>query len=526
MMTMTQIDVLIIGAGPVGLTAANLLTKQGVSCMIVDQLTERSPYSKAFGIQPRTLEMLHLLGVSERFIDRGYPAAGARIHFGHQSPATVEFGSLHTPYPYIFVLSQAETENILEAYLSEQGVTVQRNTSFFHLEQNDQESVVTLQHKDSFFSIQARYVLACDGAHSSVREKLRVPFKGSAHHVTYFLGDVKATNVPHDGYLNAFLTDSGVGFCLPLGNDVTRLITIDSTQQQRSHQLPLTLDEFQQSVNRIFPWNITIQESTWLSQFGTAEKLVSSYRKGNVFFLGDAAHVHSPLGGQGMNTGIQDAANLSWKLASVLKGHSPLSLLNSYEKERRPIARTILRSTTMGLRAATLQHKFARQARNNVGKRVIGTSVAQEQILARLMNLSFSYKRCYKTLQDPHLSRTSIQPGDRLPDMRLLHPNGSSVRLYDLLQKYGFLTLLYRDAITDQELDEIQHLSHRYPGHVSVITKGGPSKKGVSHLYDDKRALHRYAEPGSYLLIRPDGYVGVHASSLSSFNEQSQFFLT
>jgi len=342
-------DVLIIGAGPAGLMAANELRKRDIDCTLLEKKSERSQLSKALGIQSRTVELFELLNVHEPFLRYGYPGPGAKLHLGGKSPSLVELYYIESRYPYMLVIPQNETEKILEDHLSSMGGNVDRNHEVIEVSQTSEGVSVKASHEGTIKEYHAKYLLACDGAHSKVRKTLNVPFVGEDEGYTFFHGDVDIPEF-NEIYINMFLNDRGAAAFFPYKDGSYRVVGMDCSKQGLPHKDELTLEELQGSLNTILPHPPQVENPVWLSHFGTAHRQVPNYREGRVFFVGDAAHIHNPLGGQGMNLGLQDASNIAWKLDLVLKGYANESLLNSYHEERYPIAEDVLKETVNMLR--------------------------------------------------------------------------------------------------------------------------------------------------------------------------------
>lgn len=339
-------EVLVIGAGPTGLTAAAQLAERGVSVRIIDAAPVRSDKSRALAVQARTLELLDKMGLAQPLIERGQRTTAVNVTVDGKPITRVAIGELgidHTPFPYLLFVSQVETERVLEGHLTSLGVEIDRPVRLLGLSQDDHGVTARLDRDGVEQTVRARYLLGADGAHSAVRHQLALPFDGDAYDTEFILGDVRITGDVPRTELSLFIGRKGVVMVFPMGTDHIRVM---ATGYRIHRDGPLLLDELQQQTTLITGRpSIRLSDPTWLSRFRLHHRGVDRYGVGRVFLAGDAAHIHSPAGGQGMNTGIQDAFNLAWKLAMVLRGQARPELLESYEAERLPVGRKLLSFT-------------------------------------------------------------------------------------------------------------------------------------------------------------------------------------
>ncbi|HEX4924846.1 MAG TPA: FAD-dependent oxidoreductase [Bdellovibrionales bacterium] len=357
-MTAVETDVLIVGAGPTGLAAAALLARHGVRVRVLEKRASRSDTSRAFGLLPGTLECIEGFlepSVTELLRAAGVAITRAEVHVGLQKPIGIGLQNLPTRQPFL-VLEQCETERILEEYLSSLGVEIERGREVIALEQAPDYITV---HASSLGgrreSIKSVFVIGCDGAGSTVRRQLGISFLGYQYEGNFMLADAKLKGEWPESRVQAFVSGHGVLDVFPLGRGWMRLIAMLKTKGPVS-SAEVTMPEFQSAVDVLSERRIEITEHRWLTRFNVHKRLAQTYRSGRAFLAGDAAHIHSPAGGQGLNLGIQDAFNLATKIIVVLRGGED-SLLDRYEPERRPAAMRVLRGTNLAFRIMLLRER-------------------------------------------------------------------------------------------------------------------------------------------------------------------------
>ncbi|MGW4646544.1 FAD-dependent monooxygenase [Kitasatospora sp. NPDC004289] len=357
--------VLVVGAGPVGLSAAAELRRHGVDCRLVERLDGRLPYAKAVGIQPRTLELWDRMGLARAVLEAAVPLRGQLLLDGGRERARTVL-ALPPEVPYGFAaLPQYDTERLLEEYLAGLGAGIERGTELLAFRQDpDGVTAVLRTAGGGEEELRARYLIGCDGAHSTVRKGLGLPFEGGALPAGYMLADVEVDWDLEPGFTlrsTARAVDGSedllVAVPLP-GHRRYRLSTVvppelagtDGPAHGIDGSRGPDLAQVQTVVDRLGPGPATVSRLRWSSLFRISHRIVPRYGEGRVFVAGDAAHIHPPTGAQGMNTGIQDAVNLAWKLALVLRGEAGPALLDSYDAERRPVGEEVVGRT---LRHAT-----------------------------------------------------------------------------------------------------------------------------------------------------------------------------
>jgi 2-polyprenyl-6-methoxyphenol hydroxylase-like FAD-dependent oxidoreductase len=339
-----MIDVIVAGAGPTGLVLAAELARRGVSVLQVDARTEPCPQSRAYGIHARTLEILDAMGLADELLASGCRTVGANVY--ERRTHLVRTGMEHLPsaWPFLLSVPQSVTEAALERRLRRLGGAVQRGTSVVAAWQDDEGVSVSLRTGDRERVVRAGWLVGCDGAHSAVRDSMGAAFVGRSYPEDWMLADLSVDWGLSYDELHGFVTPQGyVSFNPRVGDRAFRLV-FDVSGSRLAGRRELGATDIQRVLEeRGLPGRI-VGEPEWTAPFRTHCRLASRFRAGRVLIAGDAAHIHSPIGGQGMNAGIQDAWNLGWKLAATVQG-APDALLDTYERERRPVAQRILRST-------------------------------------------------------------------------------------------------------------------------------------------------------------------------------------
>ncbi|MEP9379524.1 FAD-dependent monooxygenase [Aquabacter sp. CN5-332] len=335
-------SVLIVGAGPTGLTLATSLQRQGVSFRIVDKLPVAAPVSKALAVWSGSLEAFAALGVADDFIATGIRMSHIRVGDGaHELAAMPIAEGVDSAFPFTLIVPQSKTEEILAAHLAKAGLAVERGVELVDYVEIGDTVRATLKHPDGTQeTVDTLFLVGCDGARSVVRHKTGIAFEGYTEPQTFILSDTRIDGPLDPTSIYIWWSSAGSIALFPVVPGVWRTFAM---RDEPAGEEPPTLEEIQSHIEASGPPGIKVHDASWLSTFRVNERLAAGYRKGRVFLAGDAAHIHSPAGGQGMNTGIQDAVNLGWKIASVLAGRGDAeALLDSYEAERRPVAREVV----------------------------------------------------------------------------------------------------------------------------------------------------------------------------------------
>jgi len=538
--------ILIVGAGPTGLTMACELARRGVPHRIVEREPRPHQQSRATDVQGRTLEIFQDMGLVEPVLARGARRAGFSMFANGKRVASATFAGCDTPYSFTLGLVQHETEAFIERRLGELGGKVERGVRVASIAEDAEGASAVLLHGDGTWEEpRFSFVVGADGAHSTVRAALGVALEGSTFEEHFFLADLRLEcSLAHEE-MGLYASAHGMLGVIPIPGDrrVRIFGDLDPGAEPR-----LDLDTCKRLVEERTGEAAKVEDLGWTSIFRIHTRMVGQYRHGRAFLCGDAAHIHSPAGGHGMNTGIQDAYNLAWKLALVHAGRARASLLDSYDAERRPVARALLSETDMETRAALWRQPLAQDVIGALTALSLQLSPIRRRMIAAAIEISVAYRdspavgeerasvlRAHVT-HDAHSESPSLGdfrefsaaplPGDRAPDVALPgHPAGS---LFGLLRTTAHTLLLFDGRSPTPEgyanLSAIARFAaERYAdvirAHVVVPRADRPAAidAGADVVLDAGGALHaRYGAGAECLyLVRPDGHVGFRAQPAS-----------
>ena len=428
--------VLVVGAGPVGLTLALALRQQDIAVRVVEREPKPSERSKALVIWPRTLELLDLQGCVEPFLKAGIQGHGARIQAGQRLLAALSFSKVQSAFPYALMIPQNRTEAVLTQLLAERGVSVERQLELSGFAASDGGVTAELSRADgSKETMECSYLLGCDGAHSLVRHQLGLAYSGETLESNWVLADVKLDGPAASDQVAVVWNPEGILALFPIVGDRFRIIGDVSGTEAADP----SLEQVQSLVEQRLGSGFRAHDPIWLSHFRINERKVDRYSVGRVFLAGDAAHIHSPAGGQGMNTGMQDAFNLAWKLALVLQGKAGPQLLETYSPERSGIGDRVLRNAGVLTRVALLRQPLLRRLRNLAFTNLGRSRRVQGRLVAQLCETDLHYRG---SALAPVLARSGggLRPGERTPDLPCQGPSGQT-RLHALLRSGRFVLL-------------------------------------------------------------------------------------
>jgi 2-polyprenyl-6-methoxyphenol hydroxylase-like FAD-dependent oxidoreductase len=467
-------DVVVVGAGPAGLWTASELRLAGLDVAVLEQRETPTHLSRALTIHGRTIELLAMRGIADRFLAEGRP-----IPTGHYAAldTPLDFSGFDTRYPFTLFLPQSRTEALLEGHARDLGVDVRRG---YRVEEvsGDKENgyCLTTRHATGDDVFAARAVVGADARRSIVRESAGIAFEGYPSTRSIMMGDVRMARLEGPPVQRVSNARGGV-MIVPVGPDgLIRVIVVDPAHLTVPLSEPLTLRELSAAANAILETDLGMHDPAWLTRFGDETRLAARYRQGNILVVGDAAHVHAPMGGQGMNVGMQDAMNLGWKLAAVLKGEAPDLLLDSYDAERRPVGQQLARNTEGQVALAT------------------GFDPAHLALRAEMSDLlthSDVNRRLAGTLSgfDLRYAPGPLLGGDeRVADVELVLEDGRATRLHDLLTDGRWL-----------------HLSLGQPARTELPAWLAPSGVRSETARPADGEEKRRPKPATFL-VRPDGY--------------------
>jgi 2-polyprenyl-6-methoxyphenol hydroxylase-like FAD-dependent oxidoreductase len=506
-------SILVVGSGPAGMMVANELLRRGVRCRLIDKAVVPDLTSRAFTVHARTMEMLEHVGIAHRFLENGEPSPGFTFNFKDLTvQPRLDFTRLdNTRYRYILKVSQTDTERLLREHLeSAYSCRPEWNTELTELKHEGDTMTVRLRHADgSEEMLKPRWLVACDGVHSRVRKSLGLSFTGRVYQDMV----LQMMDAPLEHY-------SGDGAWINYHMEKDFFLTI-SKLPGRNHRLLLSdmgesvkpgvprRDVFQEIVDR-FVDGTTVGDPLWATKWTIRTHMAQAYRHGNIFMCGDATHIHSPAGGQGMNACMQDGFNLGWKLAMVTRGEAPASILDSYEAERRPIAEQVI-AGAHAMHQIIMAHGTGLEDRFGL----TGQPGWQEETINRISGLSHHYRDA-TAVPEGLAEMDGPRPGDRAPDATLVRD--IEHRVFDLLRHPRFTLMLMPAGNTGDEAaacrEIVAHVSERYDSAVKcvIVTSGKLDGFEAHQLVADEtgETARRYgrSEVGRVFMVRPDGYLG------------------
>jgi 2-polyprenyl-6-methoxyphenol hydroxylase-like FAD-dependent oxidoreductase len=496
-------EVLIVGAGPTGLMLANQLARRGITAVIIDRHSGPAEQTRAMAVHARTMEIYAKLGIAERAVQLGKRADGANVWANGRHTARLQFANMGadlSPFPFVLMLGQDDNELLMGARLTELGVSIAWSTELIAFEQRDQHIEATIKGPDgSMQTLRAAYIAGCDGSRSTVREICKIGFPGAPYEHVFFVADTVTVGAMVPNELNVYLWRDGFHLFFPMhGTDRWRVIGILPPELRGTDALEF--NDLAPSITREVGGELEFKSCAWFSTYRIQHRCVERFRERRAFLLGDAAHIHSPMGGQGMNTGLQDAYNLAWKLALVLRGHADEPLLDSYEAERMPVAQELLRTTDRAFSLIVSTSPVAALMRTKIIARMAALAMQRQFVRTRafkaISQIGIRYPRSTLSKQDV---MSGPQAGDRFPWMRLIfEANGPAEDLFQKLDDTRFTVLTMGSASPDDL--EAQ----------SSLVRALAIPRNAHN--DEVLARMGIAESSLYVL-RPDGHIGAAFSS-------------
>jgi len=503
---MNPSQVLIVGAGPTGLVLAIWLTRLGVSVRIIDKTAEPGTTSRALVVHARTLEFYQQIGVADAAIAAGLPFRAVNLWTRGKHAARIVFGEIGTgisPFPFMLILPQDRHEALLVDHLATLGIEVERRTELLDFADHDSHVEARLKRPDGTEEIcQAAYIAGCDGAHSKVREELNPGFPGGTYAHIFYVADVVATGPVFNGELHAALDEADFLGVFPMqGEGRARLVGVVQPQSETKHESLTWNDVSSQVFSRL---GLNVSYINWFSTYHVHHRVAAHFRKGRAFLLGDAAHLHSPIGGQGMNTGIGDAVNLSWKLAAVLHGRADARLLDTYEPERIAFARRLVATTDRAFSLVTSNTPLARLVRLRIAPRLVPALMRLKKVRRLAFRTVSQTALNYRGTPLARGSAGALEGGDRLPWLEAQN----SPKAPD-----NFTTL-----------HTLEWQVHMYGTPDPALARFCESRNLNLHVFPWRpEAGEKNLRENTAYLVRPDGYIALakaNADSLATYLDE------
>jgi 2-polyprenyl-6-methoxyphenol hydroxylase-like FAD-dependent oxidoreductase len=504
-------EVLIVGAGPTGLMMACQLALNGVTFRIIEKNSGPTTQSRALAIHARSMEIFSQMGLAEKFIAQGKKARAINYVVNGKVKQQIrleEFGKEMTEFPFILILDQSKTEQLLLDFLNGFEIQVEWNTELTTFEQTNDRVRSILAYNNKQESLETSYLIGADGAKSKVREVLNIPFEGKTYQQSLFVLDCKVdANLKDDeGYIAFSKYSLAAIFRLPDGR--CRIISLVPPEFNRKDTI--TFDDVEKTFASRMQMDIKLSDPKWISIYRSHHRCTANFRKGRCFLVGDSAHVHSPVGGQGMNTGLQDAYNLAWKLAFVIQGKAKPALLETYEEERLPTAKDLVKSIDRVFSLVTSENIFFRFIRMHISPKVL--TLLRINPLAR-----FAFRKLSQIgIRYEHSSLTQMaslgkfpskapKPGERFPFLLFMDASGKESTIQSMVNGISFQLILFLVNEGDKRFDSIDNIAHSFAGAVSVTL-----------IQLNERTIEVYKalgmQNGGYYLIRPDMHVAYRST--------------
>ena len=513
MSEMQKVDVLVVGAGPTGLLLASELSRRGARVRLIERRTLPAEHSRALAVVPRTMEMLDQLGLANAFITRSHKAKGICFYGRDRKEAfRSSMNELPGEFPYFLLLPQTETELLLVDYARKAGVEIERGVGFLSMVQTGQGVLATLERMDGTREqVNASYVVGCDGSRSVVRQAAGLEFNGGGYGQSWLLADVVLDPALDPNWLHGFTSIDGPIFFFPLPNSIWRIVLL--RKRGKSATTEVSMNEIVETLEKNHLGHLRARDPSWLAGFGIEHRRTVHIRMGRVFLCGDAAHVHSPAGGQGMNTGLGDAFNLGWKLATVIQGKAKEKLLDSYEMERMPVIDGVMRMTDQMTKLITAMDGPRLWIREWVLPIVAKMGFAAKMAM-RLSQLSMGYP--HSSIVLPGRVTAGAQPGERVPSLSFSDlATMRASRTPDLFREGKIVFLVMPDlGIGSEGMREVMDRRSNLIDWQWMVKKGvgrpTEARSGDLIWVDEEGKVRQklgVQDHPSFALLRPDGIV-------------------
>jgi 2-polyprenyl-6-methoxyphenol hydroxylase-like FAD-dependent oxidoreductase len=505
----THTKVLIVGGGPSGLMMATQLLRYGIQPVIIDNKQGPTDHSQALVVQARSLEIYRQMGIVDKVTSNGNPVKGASFHLDGKQKATfqlTDIGNGQTPYPYLFLYQQSKNERVLLDYLTQNCCPVYWNTSLITLKQNTKQVEASLQNGEETIKILCEWLIGADGARSMVRKQLQIPFKGDTYPHSFYLADAKLDNDElSEDFIQLFLAKKGFAGFFPMMEPGHYRI-VGNLPKELDENPELEINDVLPLLNEVSGKEVNVTQTDWFTLYRLHHRMADRFSTGRCFLIGDAAHIHSPVGGQGMNTGLQDAYNLAWKLAGVINKQLKEEILQSYSNERVPVAKTLLNTTdrvfTLIMSENWLVGLFKKWVLPKILNMLWNSDVTKAAFFRTVSQIGINYRNSKINL---HLSRsTKVKAGDRLPYIKVYDEKQLvETDLHEWCSKPGF-TLLILGKFDELFLFSMaKWITKKYPGMLNFFYLP-PSGKNLDVFETFECNPHQQKS----LIIRPDMYIG------------------
>lgn len=523
-----RLPVLIAGAGPTGLLMACELARHGIAFRIIDKKPKRTTTSNATWIQPLTIELLDAMGLAANFVKSGHHCNGIHLHAREKVSIHIPLNQIESIYPYILVLPQSETEQILADFLDSLKLSVERSVELIDVAQNTDNQTITstLRHADGKLeAVTSNWLIACDGANSTVRNKCKIFFPGEDLPEQFVVADAQMNSFHAHNEIHAFFDKKTVFMVSPLGSNEYRILA----NIHQSHPRKFFIEkEVREIVSERTYGTYNVHSVSWIFPFWIHSKVIEKMRFGSIFFAGDAAHIHSPASGQGMNAGLQDASNLAWKLALVIRKKANESLLDSYEAERYPVIKDIVSKAEYLTKISLFDKNFIIKMKKFSADHKKKNKI--NKIASQMTQLNTQYQNSPIIEYNKKSIKKKVKAGTHAPNVRITN----KTMLYNSLDSTKHNVLLFTGMVAeknkqDKLLKLQQWLNKIDPNLINAhIITNKPIKKIDNYIDDTEGLIHRRynIKYPSIFIVRPDLIIAYYSKKLtrSSLNKFLQIY--
>lgn len=511
-----RLPVLIIGAGPTGLLMACELARQGVAFRIIDKTPKPTLASNAVWVQPRTIEIFDLLGIASPFVKLGHHCNGIHLHSHGKLSIHVPLNQIKSKYPYILMLPQSETERVLNEHLATFKCHVERPLELIKMQQNEDSVTATIRHENGQVEeITSDWLIGCDGANSFVREQCKIYFPGEDLPEQFVVADAQMDSFHAHNEIHLFFDKKTLFIASPLGKNKYRILA----NLHQSHPRKFFIEkEIREIVAERTYGSYNVHSVSWIMPFWIHSKAVSHMQKGRIFLAGDAAHIHSPAGGQGMNAGMQDSYNLAWKLALVIKHKAKPALLDTYQIERQPVIKELVNETEYLTKMALFDNHFLSKLNKFHHKLLKGKKKIIPKIANQITQLTVQYKQSPIIKYNDKSIKKKLKPGLHAPDVHI----EQKTWLYGYFHNTKHNVLLFTGVTPEKskltKLLKIQRWLHQtFPDLIKTHIVSSENLQPVENgIHDVNGVIHTYFNvkyPCIYI-IRPDNFIAYYSRKL------------